>query len=441
MESTKDDLTTEIITSAKKSSSLCAICNLSKGEYVCEQCPIKKLFCNKCFDEIHKLPYNKNHQKTLINTNPNLYNSQTYLSNTNAQSYRYEPLIYTPSEKFGKTTQNFYPEEKKTNEIKNYSVYNPIIDVNISNKNDNYLEQMRKLYEIDQYKILSENQQLQKELNITNDNHKREINNLYQSLNDLKFKNENDIKILMNTHEFELKQILTEKDRQIDFLTNQNYELENANSELISKLNECNDIITKNKFHYNNKLSDYDSSIFLLEKENKSLKDFYENKMEFFLKQYDDEKNKLIYNYENRIENNNQEYQEAKNKYEELLKSKDEEISEMEKNHKEEVERLNGNISYLKEQIKKLEESNQELNIKNTELNSENNNINEKYNRAKRDIDFQIKENQRIKDKNQDIEKKYNETKAYSKYVDRLAGRMFHTSKSRGKSNGFKNKK
>ena len=438
MESTKDDPTSEIITSAKKTSSLCAICNLSKGEYICEQCPITKLFCSKCFNEIHKLPYNKNHQKSLVSSSQNLQNSQTYISNAHTQSCRYEPLIYTPSEKFGKTPQNYFSEEKKSNEIKNYSFYNPITDANINDKNDNYLENIRKIYEIDQYKILSENQQLQKELNITNDNHKREINNLYQSINDLKCKNENDIKILMNTHEFELKQILTEKDRQIDFLTNQNYELENANSELISKLNECNDVITKNKFHYNNKLSDYDSSIFLLEKENRNLKDFYENKIEFFLKQYDEEKNKLIYNYENHIEKNNQQYQEAKNKYEELLKSKNEEISEMEKNHKEEVDRLNENILYLKEQIKKFEETNQELNRKNTDLINENSNISEKYTKAQRDIDFQIKENQKIKAKNQETERKYKETKAYNQYIDRLAGRMFHRSKSKGQSNGFK---
>jgi hypothetical protein len=164
------------------------------------------------------------------------------------------------------TNKNSYNIKKKTSPITN-----------------NYLEQIKSIYEQDKKLITTENDNLQRKINTNENLYKYKINNLQNKLDELKFKNESNLRLMKDNHNMDIKQLITEKDFEINYLINNNKELEKINSELKAQLTErmsgyvseqskYKEILTNLEFTYNN-----------LQKENMDIKEFYESKINFLI--------------------------------------------------------------------------------------------------------------------------------------------------------------
>ena len=108
-----------------------------------------------------------------------------------------------------------------------------------------YIEQIRKIYEIEHDNIRLQQCQLQKKLLKTKEANERQINFLNSTINEMKSQNENNIQNLIKENEVELKEVLDEKEKEINMLSNKNFELEIANNDLIEKINGISDTIAK----------------------------------------------------------------------------------------------------------------------------------------------------------------------------------------------------
>ena len=183
----------------------CDICKNNEGEYECQECSNFKILCEKCDNYIHSMESKSNHnrKKIMKNNNINLNIQSKFEDNNNINSNR-----------------------------------NNNINKKISPITNNYLEQIKSIYEQDKKLITTENDNLQRKINTNENLYKYKINNLQNKLDELKFKNESNLRLMKDNHNMDIKQLITEKDFEINYLINNNKELEKINSELKAQLTE-----------------------------------------------------------------------------------------------------------------------------------------------------------------------------------------------------------
>ncbi len=240
------------------------------------------------------------------------------------------------------------------------------------NVSQNYINEIQRIYENEKEQLITKNYLLQKSMNTNAKSYENRISELENQLNEVTEKNGIDAKSLIDNHEAEVKRIVQEKDAQINYLYNQNLELEKANNELLSKLNEYSDLINQNKLLYSDKLTNCESTINSLNKDCEDIKDFYEKKLAFFTQNFSSEKNKIINSYEKTIEKLNDGYTDSKNRYLTTIAQRDAEIKDLINNNRADTEDLNQQLYELKkvnEELqndiegfkKKIEEQNKEI--------------------------------------------------------------------------------
>ena len=303
------------------SNALCDICQNVEGEYECQECPTFKILCPKCDLFIHSMQNKSKHIRQKIKQN-NIPNNE---------------LIINDNEDIDKTKTN-NNTNKETSPITN-----------------NYLEQIKGIYEQDKQMILDENISLQQMINSNQNLYKHKINNLQNKLNELKVKNDNNLRLMKDNHNMDLKQLITEKDFEINYLINNNKELEKINNELKTQLNENMGQYTKNQSNYNDILTTLESTLNKLQKENIDIKEYYENKINYLIDNFNMEKKKLINSYELNIEQLNNDYNISKDKYITYLGKRDNDKLEKENEQlKSKIEELNIEIDNLNKRIKEL---------------------------------------------------------------------------------------
>ena len=462
---------------------ICSICKINNGEIVCQDCYPTNIFCEKCSESIHELPSKENHNRRyLINDNENsgemptkrFNNNNSNLETTFSQTYRtfkYEPLSYCSSREciynnnlnsnLNQTTRS----NKSLNSLSNLTNkgicltyynynkdinnddYNNIFDIkkenNIVNKTEtnergkshvvnNYIEQIRKMYEIEHDNIRLQQCQLQKKLSKTKEANERQINFLNSTINEMKSKNENDIKNLIEENEFELKGILDKKEKEINTLSNRNFELEMANNDLIEKINGISDTILQDNTANKDKISYYQSEIDKLSKNNNDLKNYYEQKLDFLTRIFSEEKNRLMAAYESHIDEMNLGYFKTKKEYMNKAQSKDNKLRTVIDNYSLDANKLNKEIKYLNDEIVRLKNEEEELIKKNEEMKRDNDILNENYQNAKKDLKFQIKQKEIVEKQFDTTQKEFYKLKAENEKLNRLTYGNFKRSKSKG---------
>jgi len=462
---------------------ICSICKINNGEIICQDCYPTNIFCEKCSESIHELPSKENHnQRYLINDDENsgeisskrFNNNNSNLESTFSQTYRtfkYEPLSYCSSREciynnnlnsnLNQTTRS----NKSINSLSNLSNkgncltyynyntdinnddYNNIfgikLDNNCMNKTEpnergkipvvnNYIEQVRKMYEIEHDNIRLQQIQLQKKLSKTKEANERQINFMNSTINELKSKNEDDIKNLVKENEFELKEILDKKEKEINTLSNRNFELEIANNDLIEKINGISDTIIKDKNANKDKISYYQSEIDKLTKNNYDLKNYYEQKLSFLERIFSEEKNKLMAAYESYLDEMNLGYFKTKKEYINKAQNKDNNLRRIIDNCSSDTNKLNTEIKNLNDEILRLKNEEEELIKKNNEKKRDNDILNENYENAKKDLKYQIKQKEIVEKQFDTTQKEFYKLKAENEKLNRLTYGNFKRSKSKG---------
>ena len=430
------------------------------------------------------MPSKESHNRRyLINDNENsgkistkrFNNNNSNLETTFSQTYRtfkYEPLSYCSSSEciynnnlnsnLNQTTRSnkslnslsnltnkgicltYYNYNKDINNNDYNNIFGIKKENNIVNKTEtnergkspvvnNYIEQIRKMYEIEHDNIRLQQCQLQKKLSKTKEANERQINFLNSTINEMKSKNENDIKNLIEENEFELKGILDKKEKEINTLSNRNFELEMANNDLIEKINGISDTIIQDKTANKDKISYYQSEIDKLSKNTNDLKNYYEQKLDFLTRIFSEEKNRLMAAYESHIDEMNLGYFKTKKEYMNKAQSKDNKLRNIIDNYSLDTNKLNKEIKYLNDEIVRLKNEEEELIKKNDEMKRDNDILNENYQNAKKDLKFQIKQKEIVEKQFDTTQKEFYKLKAENEKLKRLTYGNF----KRGKSKGF----
>ena len=428
------------------------------------------IYFKKSNDSIDEFPSKvKYNQRYLINENQNsgdissklFNNNNPNLESTFSQTFRtfkYEPLnsslnqtsksIYSLNSSSNLTNKGNCSTYYKYKIAKVNDDYNNAFDIkkeeSIRGKSpiiNNYIEQIRRIYENEHNDFRLQQCQLQNQLLKANEYNERQINFLNSTINEMKAKNENDIKILTKENKFELKIILDKKDKEIKMLSDRNFELGIANNDLIEKINEISDKLEQDKKNTQNKISYYQSEIDYQIKNNNDLKNYYEEKLNFLERFFIEEKSKLMSAYESRIDGINCGYFKSKKEYINKAQNKDDKLRNIINDYSFDTNKLNIEIKNLNDEILRLKNEEEELNKKNDEMKRDNDILNEDYENAKKDLEYQIKENEIVEKKFNSTQKEFYKLKAENEKLNRLTYGIFKRSKSKGiELNKYKNK-
>ena len=258
--------------------------------------------------------------------------------------------------------------EINSNENYNYSpIKNNSININkeIKVKNDNptfrrptenYIKNIKTMYELDKQQLIEEN----REYKLQNETEKNKLTDqilfLENKVKSLQEKNQIDSKAMIDQFNFNIKKLTKEKDEQIHMLVNKNTELTQCNEELLNKLNKYLDIINDTKINLGAQISNLECENERLKKDNDNMKNFYEQKLEYYENNLEDEKNKLIYGYENQIQELRSNYENSKENFKKIMEERELDIKKLLNHEKVDVDRINKiNVDY-KKQIDKLNE-------------------------------------------------------------------------------------
>ena len=258
--------------------------------------------------------------------------------------------------------------EINSNENYNYSpIKNNSININkeIKVKNDNptfrrptenYIKNIKTMYELDKQQLIEEN----REYKLQNETEKNKLTDqilfLENKVKSLQEKNQIDSKAMIDQFNFNIKKLTKEKDEQIHMLVNKNTELTQCNEELLNKLNKYLDIINDTKINLGAQISNLECENERLKKDNDNMKNFYEQKLKYYENNLEDEKNKLIYGYENQIQELKSNYENSKENFKKIMEERELDIKKLLNHEKVDVDRINKiNVDY-KNQIDKLNE-------------------------------------------------------------------------------------
>ena len=396
-----------------QSQQLCNRCKVKQGEYFCNECSPFNIFCSNCDTFIHSLPSKRNHNRELI-PQKIIYNETNQNESTLPFSIR--------------------SIQSNLNSNSQFISQNPtyVYENNLKNKNDSktYINDIKNIYEGEKEELYNKNFILQKQLNDTQKKYESQILDLKNSLNEIKAKNEMEIKNIIENHEIELKRIVNEKDNQINYLYNHNFELEKANDELVTKVNQYSDLMNKNKFGFGDKMNNYENTIYSLQRDNDNMKDFYEKKINFFSQNFSTEKNQIIKSYEDTLEQLNNNYNDSKEKYNNIIKQRDDEIKDLIKQHRNETDKLIFTISELQKQLEEMRQDQENLMKINSQQKIEIDSLNENLEMAKKEIKFHIKEKRKIQENSDNFKKEFNKVKAENEKMRRLSYGKFQRSKT-----------
>ena len=396
-----------------QSQQLCNRCKVKQGEYFCNECSPFNIFCSNCDTFIHSLPSKRNHNRELIP----------------------QKIIYNETNQ-NESTLPFSNRSIQSNLNSNsqFISQNPtyVYENNLKNKNDSktYINDIKNIYEGEKEELYNKNFILQKQLNDTQKKYESQILDLKNSINEIKAKNEMEIKKIIENHENELKRIVNEKDNQINYLYNHNFELEKANDELVTKVNQYSDLMNKNKFGFGDKMNNYENTIYSLQRDNDNMKDFYEKKINFFSQNFSTEKNKIINSYEDTLEQLNNNYNDSKEKYNNIIKQRDDEIKDLIKQHRNETDKLIFTISELQKQLEEMRQDQENLMKINSQQKIEIDSLNENLEMAKKEIKFHVKEKRKIQENSDNFKKEFNKVKAENEKMRRLSYGKFQRSKT-----------
>ena len=399
-----------------QSQQLCNRCRVKKGEYFCNECNPFNIFCSNCDTFIHSLPSKRNHQRELI-PQKIIYNETNQNESTLPFSNR-------------SIQSNLNSNSQFISQNPTYIYENNLNNLNNKNDSNEYINDIKKVYEGEKEELYNKNFILQKQLNDTQKKYESQISDLKNTINELNAKNAMETKNLIENHEIELKRIVNEKDNQINYLYNHNFELEKANDELVTKVNKYSELMNKNKVGFNDKMNNYENTIFSLQKDNDDMKDFYEKKINFFTQNFSTEKNKIINSYEDTLEKLNNNYNDSKEKYNNIIKQRDDEIKDLIKQHRNETDKLNFTIFELQKQLEEMRQDQENLMKLNSKQKIEIDSLNENLEMAKKEIKFHVKEKKKMEENNENFKKEFNKVKNENEKMRRLSYGKFQRSKT-----------
>ena len=325
-------------------------------------------------DYQYKSVYDGLNQNEMLNSNRNLIigkkqnNTNLFSNDTTNQSSIINSYNFDYKNQNNKINNCINVTENESNENYNYSpcknntinLNSPVKAINdnptFRRPTENYINNIKTIYELDKQQLIEEN----REYKLQNESEKNKLTEkilfLENKVKALQDKNKLDSKAMIDQFNFNIKKLTKEKDDQIQLLVNKNSELTQCNEELINKLNKYLDIINDTKINLGAQISNLECENDRLKKENENMKYFYENKIKYYENNLEDEKNKLIYGYENQIQELKNNYDKSKESFKKIIDEREIDVQKLIDNNQIDLDRLSKLNSNYKKQIDQLNE-------------------------------------------------------------------------------------
>lgn len=337
--------------------SLCSRCKQKQSDFKCDECLQGATYCANCDGYLHSLPSKRTHTRTIIT--PSSFPSPS-------PSPSFSPTSSSPP-------QQPFPSQTQS-----------------------YINEIKQIYESEKRELQSKIDSLTTELLTTKQTLNDRIDFLHNHLDENNQAHKTQLNQLNTAHISELKNVLSEKDTQIAKLIEDNKRLIEANSNLQNKVKEYENILQTNNYNHSNELTQLNSHLNTLNKENSSMELFFKKKIEEINAVHENEKNNIIVSYEHTVDKLNQGYVESKEKYANIIKQREEYIKEIVNEHQKEKNDLNDIIAKLKECNSESKNDQEELIKMNEVLKLTLNNVNSELTEIKKELKRNEKEKKKM---------------------------------------------
>jgi hypothetical protein len=256
----------------------CNKCKVKHADFICETCGPLKYFCSNCDGYVHSLPSKRDHNRALIDNSITFRNTD-YTTNHS----RLNTSSFEQRHNYSSTSPKRYRSPPREG----------IEDINLS-----HIRDIKRTHEREKQDLLSEIDDIRSSLG-------GRIELLVNQLEESNKRNCNNIRNMEEDFAFKMRNILAEKDGEINILKRELIDLEAINKDLSKRVNEYSYIIDSQKDDFNNRLSILDDDLKNCESETSTLKTHYEHRIAFLLDQFSEEKAKMKNDYEKQIEKYN----------------------------------------------------------------------------------------------------------------------------------------
>jgi hypothetical protein len=245
----------------------CVRCKLKQADFICEACDPYKHFCSNCDGYVHSLPSKREHNRMIINEYSNRRTEHTVKRtlNTTIETNRYTP-------------------ER--------------VEQDSEGLNSNYIREIRRANEREKEELRSEIDNMRSLLG-------DKILYLQMQIEENNQRYSNTVKNMDEEFMIKTRNLMAEKDSEIIQLRKNLSDLEIINSDLLMKVNEYKMIVEEQKNSFNSRLTILDHDLKSCETDALELKDHYEERINYLIEQFTQEKAELINDYEINIEKYN----------------------------------------------------------------------------------------------------------------------------------------
>lgn len=354
------------------------------------------------------------------------YNS--YRNNTTQQQFTFTKYSPTP---FKSTLTSFVVDDDDASQQQQqhpsiHSKYNNNYTNNVdqrslySNITDNYINEVKSLYENESDKLTQKVLALQNEMSTTKATLHDKINDYEHRITELQRQHNFELIDIENQYKSKLKKDLNIKDEQLKILIDKNNELTQSNEALLNKLNHYLEMINTSKHGYDDKVVQLECEKETIEKDITNMKRYYESKIEFLQKNFNEEKRNLINSYETNITQLKEGYNESKETLQRLCLQKDIDAKDVVNELKNENEKLLNINKDSKDKIKELIEGNLQLTKDNKAQQYELECLQLELQKAKNENEFYFKEKSKVENEYYNLNKEHNLLKHREAKLDRL---------------------
>ena len=299
-----------------------------------------------------------------------------------------------------------------TNNVDQRSLY--------SNITDNYINEVKSLYENESDKLTQKVLALQNEMNTTKAALHDKINDYEHRITELQRQHNFELIDIENQYKSKLKKDLNIKDEQLKILIDKNNELTQSNEALLNKLNHYLEMINTSKHGYDDKVVHLECEKETIEKDITNMKHYYESKIEFLQMNFNEEKQNLINSYETNITQLKEGYNESKESLQRLCLQKDIDAKDVVNELKNENDKLLNINKNSKDKIKELIEGNLQLTKDNKAQQYELECLQLELQKAKNENEFYFKEKSKVENEYYNLNKEHNLLKHREAKLDRL---------------------
>jgi len=281
----------------------CRRCRANPPEIMCRECYPFIYFCTNCSNNLHSMESKKNHNVipleelnreifNEINSNNNMNISNIY--NNKSSNYNYMSSPESLSSSFNQLNMNLAGPKYTAN----------------------YINDIKSIYETEKNNLIKKSFSLEKNLENTKQIYDDKISELQDKLVKLQNSKNLEFKILEEQKNYEMNNILEEKQNKIDILIKRNDELNQFNEDLIKKITEYKEILNNSKL----------KTVDIIERQEKKINSMNNT--------YNEEKNNLIKVYEEQIKKINFDYNNNKEKMKSILSQREKDIEEIINSHR-----------------------------------------------------------------------------------------------------------